>query len=119
MNNFSKNDHIVLEIEKEIAELLLDKLEHNDLTLERASQIAKFILQSLPENLSNDQVKKIIPKLDDQFFELADIVYKHMNEYEDKYKEDVLQEVNELMKHKHFDQANNLMKQYFRSKQVN
>lgn len=101
------------EVEREIAELLLDKLEHQGLTLERASQIAKFVLQTLPENLSEGQVKELIPKLDDQFFELADVVYKHMKEYEDKYKESVLQEVNELMKHEYFDQANKLMKEYF------
>ena len=105
---------LINKLEKEIAELLLTKLEHLDIPLDRASAIAKFTLKSLPDGLTDDQVRQIIPKLDDEFVELADIVYKHMVEFEEKYKKPVvLDEVNELVKNKHFDQANKLMKDYF------
>ena len=112
----NKQQNLLLEVEKEIAELLLTKLEHLEISLERASQIARFSLNTLPEGLTDEQVMQIIPKLDDEFFELSEIVYKHMMEYEEKYKPLVLDEVNELVRHKHFDEASALMKKYFGKK---
>jgi len=41
---------LLFQVEQEIAKLLLVKLEKFDITFERASQIAKFILSHLPEN---------------------------------------------------------------------
>ena len=113
MNNSKNKPSLLEEIESEAANLLLDKLEHQKISIKRASQIAKFVLSALPENMDDEAVKEIIPKLDDKFFELADIVYKHMIDYEEKYKPLVLGEVEELIKHKHFDQAHQLMKKYF------
>ena len=104
---------LLLEVEKEIAQLLLEKLEHFDISLERASQIARFVLNTLPADLTDNQVRQIIPSLDDEFFELSEIVYKHMKDYEEEYKPFVLSEVRELIKHHHFEEANQLMKKYF------
>ena len=104
---------LLLKIEKEIAELLLNKLEHLDISLERASQIARFVLKALPVGLTNEQVQGIIPKLDDEFFELSGIVNKHMQEYEEENKPIVLDEVHKLTKQGQFDEASKLMKDYF------
>lgn len=67
---------LLFKLEQDIAKLLLDKLEHFEISFERASQIAKFILSHLPENLTDDQVRKILPSLDDEFVELVGIVHK-------------------------------------------
>ncbi|MDO9028200.1 MAG: hypothetical protein Q7U68_04995, partial [Candidatus Roizmanbacteria bacterium] len=88
------------QLEQGVAKLLLTRLEHFDITLERASQIAKFSLAHLPENLTDEQVMKIIPSLDDEFIELAEIVYKHMSNYEEKYKNEAIKNVQDLIKHK-------------------
>jgi len=86
----NQNHNLLFQVEQEIAKLLLIKLEKFDITFDRASQIAKFILSHLPENLTDEQVMKIIPSLDDQFFELSELVHKHMLGYEEKYKEDTI-----------------------------
>ena len=103
---------LLFQVEKEIAKLLIDKLQHYQLSLERASQIAKFTLVHLPENLTDEQVMQIVSSLDDQYYELAGVVYKHMSEYEEKYKVKATSQIEELIKHKHFDEANKLMNDY-------
>ena len=107
---------LLFQVEQEIAKLLLVKLEKFDITFERASQIAKFILSHLPENLTDEQVMKIIPSLDDQFFELSELVHKHMLGYEEKYKEDTIKNMQDMIKHKHFQQASNMAFKYFEQK---
>lgn len=106
----------LFELEKEIAKLLLTKLEHFEISFERASQIAKFILAHLPDNLTDEQVVRIIPSLDDEFTELAGIVHKHMLDYEEKYKENVLKDVRDMIKHQHFQQASSQIYDYFNRK---
>lgn len=116
MKKQKENMSLLKQVETEIAELLVEKLEQQEITIERASAIAKFALAKLPEGLTDSQVAQIIPSIDDEFWELADIVYKHMKSYEEEYKPFVLGEVNELVKHRHFDEASDLMKKYFERK---
>lgn len=112
----NENNNLLFQLEKDIAKLLLTKLEHFEISFERASQIAKFILAHLPDNLSNDQVAQIIPSLDDEFTELAGIVHKHMLNYEEKYKNEVVENVQDLIKHQHFQQASSQISDYFNRK---
>lgn len=112
----SNRNTLLFKLEQDIAKLLLTKLEHFEITFERASQIAKFILSHLPEDLTDEQVIQILPTLDDEFIELASIVHKHMVEYEEKYKEKITQGIEDLIRHKHFDEASRLAKEYFSKK---
>ncbi|OGM23730.1 hypothetical protein A3D00_00820 [Candidatus Woesebacteria bacterium RIFCSPHIGHO2_02_FULL_38_9] len=91
---------LLFQLEKDIATLLLTKLEHFDLSFERASLIARFILSHLPEDITDEQLEKIIPSLDDEFVELAGIVNKYMLEFEEKNSEALTQEISELVKNK-------------------
>jgi len=107
---------ILFQFEQDIAKLLLTKIEHFEISLERASQIAKFILAHLPDNLTDEQVLQIIPSLDDEFTELAGIVHKHILNYEEKYKNDVVKNVNDLIKHQYFQEASSQISDYFSRK---
>lgn len=111
-----KDKTLLFQVEKEIAQLILTKLEHFEITLERASQIAKFILAYLPENTTDEQVEQIIPSLDDEFTELAGVVHKHLSNYEEKYKNDAIKNVQELIKHKHFEQASSQVNDFINRK---
>ena len=99
----NKQNTLLFQLEQDIARLLLENLEHFEISFERASQIAKFILSHLPENLTDEQVIQILPTLDDEFIELASIVHKHMVEYEEKYKKKITKGVEDIIKHKHLD----------------
>ncbi len=72
-----------VEFEQEIAELLLSKLSDYEISLDRASQIAKFILEKIPSNISNDDLRKILPQLDQDFVEISRTVLKYMDKLED------------------------------------
>ena len=70
----NQTNKLLFQLEQEVAQLLLTYLEKFNITFERASQIAAFILAHLPENMTDEQVMKILPSLDDEFIELAGIV---------------------------------------------
>lgn len=108
----TNNQPLLFRVEKEISELLLAKMEHLEVSLDRASKIAKFVLHVLPEGLSDEQIQQIIPKLDDEFFELSEIVNEHIKEYEEKYGPVIMEKVHELTRHRDFDEASRLMKEY-------
>ena len=123
MGGFSDNEDmadnektLLFQLEQDIANLLLDKLEDFELSFERASKVAKFVLSHLPEKLTDEQVMEILPSLDDEFFELAGIVYKHLSKYEEEYRDEVVERVEDLIKHKHFEEANQLASDYFKRK---
>lgn len=107
---------LLVQIEREIAKLLLTELRHFEITFERAAQIAKFVTSSLPENLSDAQVATIIPSLDDEFVELAGIVHKYLLKDEESRKLEVVNKVQDLVRHQDYLQANKLMSEYFSRK---
>lgn len=115
-SNTSTKTTLRFQIEQEIATLLVNKLESQQITPIRASQVARFVLQTIPLQITDEQMMAIIPTLDDEFFELATVVSNHIREYEAKYKPLVELEVRELIKQGHFPEASSLMNQYFQKK---
>jgi len=107
---------LLFKLEQDIAYLLLSKLEHLEISFERASQLARFVLAHLPENITDQLLIQILPKLDDEFFELATVVYKRLNEYEKEYKDNIIKETHDLIKHKHFEEVSKLTADYFSRK---
>lgn len=105
-------------LELEIAQLLLDKLEHLEVTPEQVSQIAKFTLQALPDNLSDEQIDNIIPSLDDHYTELASVVLNHLKVHEEATRDTTTSQAQLLIKQGKIDEANNLMNQYFANKKL-
>lgn len=105
-------------LEKDIAVLLLDKLEHLQITLQRAGEISRFVISVLPDTLTDEQVKKIIPSLDDKFFELAEVVHKYLKKYEEAEKTQLAGQAAYLIKKGEHIKASELMKNYFNSKNL-
>lgn len=103
--------------EQEIADILIDKLEHENITPERAAQIARFIVKSIPSHvISDEQMLAIIPKLDDEFTELASVVMKHLDDYEKTNKKIIVNEVEQLINKGLLKEASGLMEKYFHKK---
>jgi hypothetical protein len=103
-------------IEREIAMLLISKLENQEITPKKASQVAHFITNTIPDNISDESMMELIPSLDDQFFELASIVAIHIREYEDRYRPIVETKVQTLIDNGQFSEASSLMTKYFQKK---
>lgn len=115
MDNSDKQS-LWFQVEQEIANLLLDRLESQQITPEHAAQIAKFVVRTIPQQLTDQQMLEIIPKLDDEFTELASVVYKHLKDYDQKNQQQVVNKVEDLIKEQKLEQAYQLMQQYFQEK---
>jgi hypothetical protein len=59
---------------------------------------------------------EIIPKLDDEFYELATVVAKHLQDYENKFKDKTVNAVEKLVKQGKLQEAESLMEKYFQQK---
>lgn len=108
----------LFQLEQQIATLLLNKLEYIQITPERASQIAKFTLEHLPANLTDEQVSKILPSLDDQYYELAEVVHSYLKAYEEANRDKVATEAQTLIHQGKIQEASKLMENYFSQKSL-
>lgn len=101
------------QVEQEIANLLLNRLEHMQITPERAAQIARFVVKTIPQQMTDKQMMGIVSHLDDEFVELASVVQKHLDDYEKTNEPVIEHKVDELMKHGQFQEAVSLIQKYF------
>lgn len=74
------NINLWFKVEQQIANLLVGRLENKQITIDRAQEIAQFVVKSIPNQMTDQQMIEIIPKLDDEFTELSSIVLKNMTE---------------------------------------
>ncbi len=85
-------------IQKQVLDLISDRLEKGEMSKERARKIADMIIKKLPENISYEELLQVIPKLDDEFVELSDIVVPIMTEYERNLHKDLEERVLSLVR---------------------
>lgn len=103
-------------LEAEIASLLLNKLEKKEITLERAAQISRYVLKSLPDNIADHEIDEILPKLDDHFIELAQVVNKQLKLKEEAENQATIDQATILIHQGSLDKAVNLMTGYIQQK---
>lgn len=85
------NDQITRQqLEALIVTTLQNKLAHKEITGDRAKEIAQKILQLIPEDISHEQLLKVIPQLDDEIVELAGVVHDTLKEQDEKLKAHML-----------------------------
>src|SRR3989344_6893502 len=97
-------------IEKEVLEILEQRLIAGKMDAQRARDIAKFILESLHPHMTIDEIYKAVQTFDDHFQELIAVVLPVANEHEDKIRQIVTSHVNKLIKDKKVNEANVLLK---------
>ena len=72
------------EVEEKIVALIHERLAHKQITGERARQIAQGVIKAIPKNMSDEEVLKILPHLDDEFVELFMVVHDISLEQDEK-----------------------------------
>lgn len=82
----SKQDAVALrqKLESLIVGELQEKLKAGEITGDRAKEIANIVLEAVPEDISHEDLLRIIPSLDDKTSELASVVYAILSEIDDK-----------------------------------
>jgi hypothetical protein len=93
------------QIQSEVVKLITKGLEDGSMSEDRARSIAKLILEKLPEDLKGEELLKVLPQLDDEFGELAEIVLPVLVEYEERIRVTVEAKVLDLVRQKKFTEA--------------
>ncbi len=92
-------------VQTSIVDVITRGLEEGTITEDRAKQIAQMVLEKLPEDITYEELIRVIPKLDDEFKELSAAVVPIMLDYEARIKKVVNQKLTILLKQGKFDEA--------------
>lgn len=105
MTDKTNPDDLKSEIQSKIVDLITKKLESGQMSPERAKEIAKMILDKLSGSYTFEELIKIIPKLDDQFEELGQVIVPVMVDYEKRMREEINTKINDHLQQKNFDEV--------------
>lgn len=92
-------------IQADVVSLITDRLKSGAMSQDRAKQIAAVVLEKIPEGVSYDELMQIVPKLDDEFAELVEVVIPIVIEYEKKIHAILEERVLKLVRDKKFTEA--------------
>lgn len=96
-------------IQKEILQIIKEKLESGEMKAGRAREIAKMVLEKLKPGITLEEIYHIVPTLDDKFPELASVVFSVLEEYQQKVENPLKQHISNLIKSGRFSQATQLI----------
>lgn len=111
MNDHKSPEEIKNLVQAQIVDLITRKLQSGQMSSERAKEIAQLILDKLSGQLTTDELIQIIPKLDDQFEELGQVIVPVMVEYEKSFREQINQKIDSHLQEKNFDEVLRLAKE--------
>jgi len=106
-------------IEQEVLKIINNLVEQEGMTKEKIQGIAKMTLELIRPGMKLDELYQNAVKLDDNYSELAPVVVVVMREYEEKYERKALDQVNQLIKSRQFDEAQNVVKKVLQYKIAN
>ncbi len=93
------------EIQNRVVEMITRGLEEGTISEDRARAIAKLVLEQLPENMTEEELLTILPKLDDEFKEMTEVILPVVMDYEKKIREEVQTKVIGLVRARKFSEA--------------
>lgn len=97
-------------IEEEVLKIIEEKLKSHEMNADRATEIAKYILQSLHPYMDINQIYTVVQNFDDHFPELVPVVVEVTKGYDEKIKKVVIDHVDTLLKQGKVDEATDLLK---------
>lgn len=103
-------------IEKEVLALINNLCSRPNVDEERIRSIARLTMNLIKPGLTLNQLYQNAVKLDDQFLEMAPVVFKIMKEYEEKYEKKALTVVSQLVRQGQYDQAQTMVKKVLQFK---
>lgn len=114
--DLSRADEFRKFIEVETLKIIKKLAEEGKATKERIQEIARRTLELIKPGMSLEELYRNAVKLDDNFSELAPVVYVVMKFYEEKYEKKALEEVTRLVRQRQFDQAGEMVKKVLQFK---
>lgn len=105
-------------IEKEVIKIISDLAGKPNIDEKRIRGMAQITFDLIRPGMTLEQLYQNAVKLDDQYPELAPVVFKIMKEYEEKYEKKALEIVSQLIRQGQFDQAQAMIKKVLQFKVV-
>jgi hypothetical protein len=101
-------DDIREQIEASIVDLIKTKVENEEMSDERAQQIAARVLELLKPGMSLEELYRALPHLDDDFSEVGHIIVPYMKDYEMGVTKHAIGQVQDLIKTGRYKEAQDL-----------
>jgi len=102
-------EEYIKKIEREVLDIIEQKLKARQMNEQRAREIAGYVLQALHPHMDINQIHAVVQNFDDHFPELIPIVIKVSNDYEEKVKKVVGEYVGNLLKQNKITEASKLL----------
>lgn len=96
-------------IEKEVLEIIEEKLKLGEIKADRAKEIAGYVYDALYPRMNIDQIYNVVQNFDDHFPELIKVVVNASYGYEDKVREVVTKQVDKLISQNKIEEADILL----------
>lgn len=101
-------DDIRERIEAQVVDVIKLKVENEEMTEERAQELAQRVLELLKPNMSLEDLYKALPKLDDNFSEVSPIIIPYLRDYEEGVTKKAAFQVRDLITSGHYKEAQEL-----------
>lgn len=101
-------DDIRERIEAQVVDVIKLKVENEEMTEERAQELASRVLELLKPNMSLEDLYKALPKLDDNFAEVSSIIIPYLRDYEEGVTKKAAFQVRDLIISGHLKEAQDL-----------
>ena len=101
-------DEIREHIEASIVDLIKQKVEAEEMSEDRAQQLAQIVLEKLKPGMSLEDLYKALPNLDDQFSEISHIIVPYLRDYEQGVAKPAVDQVSHLIKAGRYSEAQDL-----------
>jgi hypothetical protein len=101
-------DEIREQIEADVVALIKTKVENEEMTEERAQQIAQRILDMLKPGMTLEELFKVLPQLDDNFSEIGHIIVPYLKDYEEGVTKRAAKTVHDLIMQGQYKEAQDL-----------
>ena len=85
-------------LESMIVQELQKKLMAGEITGDRAKEIAKIVLETVPENVAEEELVRIVAALDDKASELAGVVYQLLSVKDEQEKSKKLNDLRNMIR---------------------
>lgn len=101
-------DEIREQVEAEIVDFIKAKVEAEEMTEERAQELAQLVLDTLKPGMSLEEVYRALPHLDNTFSEISYIIVPYLRDYEQGVTQKAAIEVQQLIRGGHYKEAKEL-----------
>lgn len=101
-------DDIREKIEADIVDIIKRKVEAEEMSEERAQQLAQMVLDKLKPGMSMEDLYRTLPHLDDNFNEISHVIVPYLRDYEQGVAKPAISQVQQLIKAGQYKEAQDL-----------